>query len=335
MARSEEEKRIYKRYYPEATGAYDLYILFLLLGELLSKGIFTWIIPNKFLVADYAKKTKSHLVNKGLKLSVDVSLYDVFKTASVYPIILIGNKHQNYPFIEYRLDAYDDLLYNRLIAKDKSTSVQTSRLNELDLKTCSGATGFEAQRIKEFVKVTKGINCIPFTVSGNIDRYAYNNRNVRYMKSSYDPAFIELDSSIASSKIQMWKMPKIVIAGMTKTIEAVYVEEPLAIGVGVYAIYDFGGYNPFYITGVLNSKVVTEYLTKEFYDKHLAGGYLAINKSTIEQILLPKDISYGEQSRIADLVMRIQSLKRDNVDCDTSQYEQEIESIVSKFYSLE
>lgn len=37
----------------------------------------------------------------------------------------------------------------------------------------------------------------------------------------------------------MWQNPKIVIAGMTKRIEATYVGTPLALGVGVYAITDF------------------------------------------------------------------------------------------------
>lgn len=95
------------------------------------------------------------------------------------------------------------------------------------------------------------------------------------MKDKYDKAYIYLDSNITESKQYMWKNPKIVIAGMTKQIEACYVDSPLAIGVGVYAIYDFAGYDPFYILGVLNSKHTTEFLITEFSDKHLAGGYLA------------------------------------------------------------
>ena len=78
--------------------------------------------------------------------------------------------------------------------------------------------------------------------------------------------------------------PKIIIAGMTKVIEATYVDSPLAIGVGTYAIYDFNGISPYYILGLLNSKYTSYYLRTKFKDKHLAGGYLAINKSTIEKL---------------------------------------------------
>ena len=289
MARTGEEKLLYKQSYPEATGAYDMYVLFLLLGVKLSSNIYCWIIPNKLLVADYAKKTLHKLKAEcGLEKTIDVSVYDVFKNASVYPIIVLGNKVSHEQFNSYFLNNYTDLIDNRLNKKESVEESNKVRLSLLGLKVCSGATGFEAQKIKENICEIDNNHTIPFTVSGNIDRYVFNNTNVRYMKDKYSRAFIYLDSNITESKQEMWKNPKIIIAGMTKKIEACYVDTPLAIGVGVYAIYDFAGYNPFYILGILNSKSTTDFLTAEFSDKHLAGGYLAINKSTIEQFLFPK-----------------------------------------------
>ena len=61
MARTEYEKLIYKKNYPQATGAYDIYVLFLLRGLMITKNVFFWIIPNKFLIADYAKKDKGFI----------------------------------------------------------------------------------------------------------------------------------------------------------------------------------------------------------------------------------------------------------------------------------
>ena len=329
MARTVEEKAIYKKYYPEATGAYDMYILFLLLGAKLSSNIYCWIIPNKLLVSDYARKTLARLnSNCGLEKSIDVSIYDVFKTASVYPIIILGNKKNQQSFEEYYLKEYQDLISNKLIKKEKVQEDSIIRLNQLGLRVCSGATGFEAQKIKENVCDGKRDNTIPFTVSGNIDRYTYNNTNVRYMKGKYDEAYIYLDDNITESKQQMWKNPKIVIAGMTKQIEACYVDTPLAIGVGVYAIYDFAGYNPFYILGVLNAKSTTEYLIKEFSDKHLAGGYLAINKSTIEQFVFPKSISKEVQDKIATLAKKVHCIKSESPSQNVSMIENEINSLL-------
>ena len=261
MARTGEEKLLYKQSYPEATGAYDMYVLFLLLGVKLSSNIYCWIIPNKLLVADYAKKTLHKLKAEcGLEKTIDVSVYDVFKNASVYPIIVLGNKVSHEQFNSYFLNNYTDLIDNRLNKKESVEESNKVRLSLLGLKVCSGATGFEAQKIKENICEIDNNHTIPFTVSGNIDRYVFNNTNVRYMKDKYSRAFIYLDSNITESKQEMLKNPKIIIAGMTKKIEACYVDTPLAIGVGVYAIYDFAGYNPFYILGILNSKSTTDFL---------------------------------------------------------------------------
>ena len=335
MARTGEEKLLYKQSYPEATGAYDMYVLFLLLGAKLSSNIYCWIIPNKLLVADYAKKTLHKLKAEcGLEKTIDVSVYDVFKNASVYPIIVLGNKVSHERFNSYFLNNYTDLIDNRLNKKESVEESNKVRLSLLGLKVCSGATGFEAQKIKENVCEIDNNHTIPFTVSGNIDRYVFNNTNVRYMKDKYSRAFIYLDSNITESKQEMWKNPKIIIAGMTKKIEACYVDTPLAIGVGVYAIYDFAGYNPFYILGILNSKSTTDFLTAEFSDKHLAGGYLAINKSTIEQFLFPQNVPSNVQQRIADIAKSIHLAKKENPKSDTATLENQIDSIVSHLHSI-
>ena len=335
MARTGEEKILYKQSYPEATGAYDMYVLFLLLGAKLSSNIYCWIIPNKLLVADYAKKTLHKLKAEcGLEKTIDVSVYDVFKNASVYPIIVLGNKVSHERFNSYFLNNYTDLIDNRLNKKESVEESNKVRLSLLGLKVCSGATGFEAQKIKENVCEIDNNHTIPFTVSGNIDRYVFNNTNVRYMKDKYSRAFIYLDSNITESKQEMWKNPKIIIAGMTKKIEACYVDTPLAIGVGVYAIYDFAGYNPFYILGILNSKSTTEFLTAEFSDKHLAGGYLAINKSTIEQFLFPQNVPSDVQQCIADIAKSIHLAKKENPKSDTATLESQIDSIVSHLHSI-
>ena len=331
MARTDVEKRIYKSIYPQATGAYDLYVLFLLKGCILSKNIYTWIIPNKFLIADYAELSRSELKRNGLYRSLDVSIFNVFKEASVYPIILNGGKIANLEFKMYNLEDYEGLLLNKVVERTMVSCDET--ILSCGIKVCSGATGFEAQRIKEFVTEYPISNTIPFTVSGNIDRYSYNNRNVRYMKDKYPTAYIFLDKSIADSKKAMWTKPKIVVAGMTKVIEATYVDCPLAIGVGAYAIYNFNGISPYYILGLLNSKYTSYYLRKKFKDKHLAGGYLAINKSTIEK--LPFVVGDERiQNEIVKLVIQILDKKKKDSCANTSDMESLIDKFVYQLYNL-
>ena len=331
MARTESEKDLYKRMYPQAVGAYDIYILFLLRGLMLSKNIFYWIIPNKFLISDYSKITLSHLQKNGLFKSVDVSTFSVFKNASVYPIIIEGSKLHPKDFTKYRLNYYSDLLQGNFNQIREVVAVST--ILDYKIHVCSGATGFEAQKIKEFVTDEESSNSIPFTVSGNIDRYCYNNKNVRYMKSKYDNAFIKINREISGGKIKLWESPKIIIAGMTKVIEATYVEEPLAIGVGVYAIDDFAGNDPYYILGLLNSKYTSYYLREKFKDKHLAGGYLAINKSTIEQLPFIK-ASIDETAKIINITRQILTKKQANHTANTLDLEREIDRSVYQLYNL-
>jgi len=153
------------------------------------------------------------------------------------------------------------------------------------------------------------------------------------MNSLYEIAFIQYNEVISNSKWNFWKNKKIIIAGMTKVIEAVYSLEPIALGVGIYGIYDFAKYNPFCLTGILNSKFLTFYLRENFKDKHLAGGYMAINKSTLEKLPLV-EINKNDQDMISALVEEIQFLKRANPKADTSALEAKIDQLVYQLYGL-
>jgi hypothetical protein len=332
MARTKKLKDTYKRLYPEATGAYDIYILFLLKGLELTRGFYTWIIPNKFLISEYAMKTKGKLISFGLTSAIDVSIFKVFENTNVYPIIIFGKNDQNSigKFNEYELKKYTDL-ETRLFIEKQNIQSQTT-IADFGIKVCSGATGFEAKKIKDYVTSENFENTIPFTVSGNIDRYNFNNKNVRYMGDVYKNAHLISTNEIANSKWNLWNNEKIIIAGMTKQIEATYVKQPLAIGVGVYAIYHFNNVHSYYILGLLNSKYTTYYLKQKFKDKHLAGGYLAINKSTIEQ--LPFKFDKAMHQPIISLVEQILSAKSSNPQADTSALEAEIDKLVYELYGL-
>jgi hypothetical protein len=333
MARDEEIKKLFKEKYPLATGSYDLYLLFLIKTKELVKcnGTYSWIIPNKFLIADYAKKTKNSLIkDAGLLYSINVSLFNVFEGINVYPIIIFGNKKYKDSFNSFLLEKYSDLSKRRFI-KPKELK-KHSLFKELNIRVSSGATGFQAEQLKKSVFNFYFNGCIPFIVSGNVDRYKWSNKLVRYMGDSYSTAYVNNnDESIAKSKWNFWSNPKIIIAGMTKVIEAVYVEEPLGLGVGIYGIYDFGDFDPWCLTAILNSKYLSHYFLIKFKDKHLAGGYLAINKSTIENFPITK-INPLTQSVISNISKKIHQLTA--LDKDTTTLEQQIDNLVYRLYNL-
>ncbi|MEK7131581.1 MAG: transcriptional repressor LexA [Patescibacteria group bacterium] len=83
-----------------ASGAFDLFVCFIDKGLRLLKngGKFGYIFPNKFLIANYAKKIREKLLNNySIKEIIDVSECEVFENVSVYPIIFIAEnkKPQN------------------------------------------------------------------------------------------------------------------------------------------------------------------------------------------------------------------------------------------------
>ena len=332
MARTDEEKQVFKENYPLATGSYDLYLLFLLLGDKILNdiGVYAWIIPNKFQVASYAKKTKQHLIeNCGLNSSLNVSSFGVFKGVGVYPIVLQGSKASKKNFQELLLERYNDLMIRKFVMPKQLRIHKTVGLQ--NLKINSGATGFQAQQILPLIHNNSESNSIPFAVSGSVDRYMIDNSEVRYMKHKFYNAHISNSSIVADSKWEFWNKPKVVIAGMTKVIEAVYVESPFALGVGIYGIYDFGSYEPYALTAILNSKYLTYYFKIKFKDKHLAGGYLAINKGTIEEFPLP-ELNEFSNNRLNELCIELHKSSLQHTH--RFAFEREIDLIVCNCFEL-
>ena len=327
-----ENRKTYRVIYPLLNGSYDLYTVFLLLGVKIanSLGHYCWIIPNKFLVSDYSKDVLKHLQYNGLYSSIDVSTFDVFDGTGVYPIIIFGSKHLDVSLSKYELSHIDDLKENNLKIQKKGFLDNVPTIKDYGLKISSGTTGYQAKSIIPLLSENQKQGSIPFIVSGCVDRYTIDFTNVRYMKNTYKQAFIKKGPQIADSKWKFWKNRKIIIAGMTKQIESVYSEDGIALGVGIYAIHSFSQFSPYYILGVLNSKLLSYYFMNKFRDKHLAGGYLGINKSTIEKLPLIKAKEEDELS-IANLAKEVSI---HGINSETEKLIDQIDKIVYSIFRL-
>ena len=333
-----QNKDIYKKHYPNINGLYDIYLLFILLGLKIksNNGCFAWIIPNKFFVAKYAKETLDMLLkNNLLGNCIDVSNINTFENTSVYPFVILG--HNNAKFKRFCIKNKDDLSEDNLKPIRQYINLDKFKtFFDFGLKIQSGLAGFQAHSIIEFLTNNKVKNSIPFAVSGSIDRYLINTNEVKYMKKVYKNPYIIPNNAISSNKWNFWKNEKIIIAGMTKQLEACYVKNPLAIGVGVYAIYDFKGLNPLLILGVLNSKFMNYVFTNKFQDKHLAGGYLGINKNNLETLPIFEINSKNQAlaNKIIGLVDKVIMIKGKNAEADTSEFEKQIDNLVYRLYGL-
>ncbi|EPZ70835.1 type IIS restriction-modification protein [Helicobacter pylori UM038] len=330
-------KEKYRQIYREVSGSYDIFILFILMGLRLQKvSNFAWIIPNKFTSTEYGRPIFEKLKSENkIKSIVDVSYIKTFESASVYPILLIGKNNSVYS--EYYIESQDDLSDNNL--KERTLSIANLRfitMAQYGLKFQSGTTGFEAQKIFSYIQSGSQQDSIPFAVSGSIDKYVCDTSRVPYMRKCFKYPHISIKVPVAKTKIDFWTNEKIVIAGMTKVIEAYYTKTPLALGVGIYAIYDFCGINPLLILGVLNSSFMSWYARENFKDKHMSGGYLGLNKGNLEKLPM-FELEKSNQptaDKIIALVDKILALKEKDPKANTQQLEKEIDALVYQLYNL-
>ncbi|GAA8134764.1 class I SAM-dependent DNA methyltransferase [Helicobacter pylori] len=330
-------KEKYRQIYREVSGSYDIFILFILMGLRLQKvSNFAWIIPNKFTSTEYGRPIFEKLKSENkIKSIVDVSYIKTFESASVYPILLIGKNNSVYS--EYYIESQDDLSDNNL--KERILSIANLRfitMAQYGLKFQSGTTGFEAQKIFSYIQSGSQQDSIPFAVSGSIDKYVCDTSRVPYMRKCFKYPHISIKVPVAKTKIDFWTNEKIVIAGMTKVIEAYYTKTPLALGVGIYAIYDFCGINPLLILGVLNSSFMSWYTRENFKDKHMSGGYLGLNKGNLEKLPM-FELEKSNQptvDKIIALVDKILALKEKDPKANTQKLEKEIDALVYQLYNL-
>jgi hypothetical protein len=337
---NKSERELYRKKF-DLRGSFDLYSVFLLKGLQISNdtAAYSWIIPNKFLVSNYSEEILIKMKKGGLYATVDVSKYNVFHNVSVYPIIILGNKRICDDYKHYEIDQIEDLRNNNL--KEYPQLFNYKTFSDYGIKIASGTTGFQAAQIKPLIanKVKQTKDSIPFIVSGCVDPYFISSKRVRYMGENYESPYIRYNPKIiAKSKWSFWYNEKIVIAGMTKRIEAQYCKEPLALGVGCYAIYDYGGFNPCFLLAILNSKFLSYYLNTKFKDKHLAGGYLAINKNTIEKLPLVDVIEQRPFIQLVDKILVITKngdyLSDTNKQTEVRKLENMIDQLVYKLYKL-
>ncbi|QDY57111.1 restriction endonuclease [Helicobacter pylori] len=330
-------KEKYRQIYREVSGSYDIFILFILMGLRLQKvSNFAWIIPNKFTSTEYGRPIFEKLKSENkIKSIVDVSYIKTFESASVYPILLIGKNNSVYS--EYYIESQDDLSDNNL--KERTLSIANLRfitMAQYGLKFQSGTTGFEAQKIFSYIKSGYQQDSIPFAVSGSVDKYVCDISRVPYMRKRFKYPHISVKVPVAKTKIDFWINEKIVIAGMTKIIEAYYTKTPLALGVGIYAIYDFCGINPLLILGVLNSSFMSWYARENFKDKHMSGGYLGLNKGNLEKLPMFELTKSNKPTadKIIALVDKILALKEKDPKANTQGLEKEIDALVYQLYNL-
>jgi len=193
-----------------------------------------------------------------------------------------------------------------------------------------GTAGFSASKIAgrlfDSGTPTPVVESADFITSGNIDRYAIRLGGVRYLNRDYVQPRLPLDvPELTTAKRRLFKSPKIVIAGLSRRLEAAWDAQGLALGVQVFAASQFQ-LDPFYLLALLNSKLLSYLFATRYAAKRLGGGYLAINKGQLARLPIrvvaaADRADQRRRERLAELASSTPSTQSDQAQIDHLVYQ--------------
>ena len=357
-----EIKDYFRRTYRCADRGYDLYVLFIEKSYHLLRDGGRWgmIVPNKIATLDYARNCRELLANETtIEQIVDLSACRVFESASVYPYAIVWQKtspsaHHHVTIV--RAGDADELAAAVTASVVRQADFDPARgfaihgtLDvEARVKTAplaqrarlhSGTTGFDAQRMADALTERaegRDASALDFIVSGNIDRYRIDLGAVRFMNRIYGrPVLTASHAMLTPNKRQLYANPKIVIAGMTRRLEAALDQAGLALGVSVFAAAELQD-DPRYLLGLLNSKLLSYLFRMRFGAKRLAGGFLAINRGQLAQlpIRLIDFANRHDKSQHNKLILLVERMLKGPCDRQLQTIDRKIDRVVYGLYGL-
>lgn len=337
-----------KQRYAVARGNFDLYTLFIerAIELLRSGGRCGLIVPGKWATLDYARPCRELLLDQTtIEYVIDLSDVRAFAGASVFPHVIVFRKrpatvNHFVRFASFGEIRSTDILQQSLTPAaihlapviDIESRVTTKPLSDVATLAC-GTAGYVADKIARRLCEARALirhdgQAADFITSGNIDRYAVRLGNVRYLNQDYASPRLSLDiPELTPVKRRLFKSTKIVIAGMSRRLEAAWDDRGLALGVQVFAASECK-VDPFYLLALLNSKLVSYLFATRYAAKRLSGGYLAINKGQLAR--LPILIADNQSRDDVRRTRRISQLARDW----NSSSDEVIDDLVYQLYRL-
>lgn len=331
-----------------ASGAFDLFVCFIDKGLRLLKdgGKLGYIFPNKFLIANYAKKMREELLYKyTIKEIIDVSECEVFENVSVYPVVFIAEnkkpqnniiktaekinsikelESKNFITNEIKQDVYkrDDFVFF-ILPSDKKQNALLMKLLDNQYKTLDNyltikwTISFHASGLREkflfpdkpqsdFAK--KLIGGKSFAGNDDINRY-----NLKWggWWIDYDEEMARKHKNQLPPK-SLFEQEKLIICQNSLRLRATYDDNNYYCKDTFFVAYLNDelkkDYNIKFFLALLNSKLLHYYYANIYKGTHIAGGYLhyLIGYLYSMPIALP---TKRQQSEIVALVEKILSTK--------------------------
>ncbi len=364
----EFKKKITNRF-KTAYRLFDLSIIFIERSlELLKKnGYLSFILPNKFLSADYGIKIRTLLLNESeIKEIVNISSLPIFQKTATYPIILTLKKGKQREEQEVNVKIFngmDELLENsnirtikfqqNVIHKFPSNVIPISGNIKLiiylfnnfktfaetcqDLKIIYRSFGF-LNYGKHFDNISderQSDDDLLLIGTGNIEKYhiKFNKRikiagkDIKISYFNYNTNFEHIWSDLNSEKL--------IFREIAKNLTCCYDPGVFTNITGLYfiKIASFKTDQLFSLLTILNSNLLDLVFKTLFGTLHMAGGYLRFNGSFIKRLPMPRKFLVF-LSQLGKILHLLSQLKYD-LDSKESEIVRnpEIERFNNKYYN--
>ena len=241
-----------------------------------------------------------------------------------YPII---KKSAKWDFINHSLVRKNDSLIGVLFNK-----IENVKRPKTKVEYSPGINGFQFTNYDKCI--TDGLkkkNSKQIVTTGAIDPFEILDKPVKYKGKYYAEPYVFYDPEIISpGKWSLFCTPKVVVAGMTKKIEATLDENgELAPAVSVYSIISEKELLK-HILAIISSTVIEWYFKIKFQDKHLAGGYISMNTKLLEKIPIIEPVKTFDLTVNCDKLLK---LKKEKIT-GTINVASKIDATVARLYGL-
>ncbi|MCZ7385268.1 MAG: Eco57I restriction-modification methylase domain-containing protein [Candidatus Methanoperedens sp.] len=300
---SEYEKPFWKQVFKSASGAYDLYILFIELAIKLTRKqrLLSLITPNKFLSAPYAVAFREYFCQTAKLLRVlNLSRVHVFEDPSVYPIITVvenASPTGNYEIsIEIPTDTHSpsdttiliqnsenltklpENIWGFLISENLPLILKAEQIS-VQLQRCStvraSSTAAESDTYEDALTDIEGVNRKKFINTGLIDRYdtLWGVDSLTHKGVIFTTPYLDMSNpAVTDERKSQYGKPKIVFAKMAKRVEAFLDEKGDFASANTNFSYD-SEYDLRYLLSVLNSNLMAVLYCGYFGSLIMSGGY--------------------------------------------------------------
>jgi hypothetical protein len=319
-------KGFLKSYFDCANEQFDLYYLFYekSYNLLQPEGYFGYINPIGFLNNKSGGELRHLLLeNTQIHQIIDVSLDNVFKEASTYPILLIFSKTKNLGN-KIKIGNIETMRFPKQMT---SSPTQQELLSETEAAIPLKITGEEKQIIKKIenngVSLSKltyiyrgmqinKIKLVSTPNSGKLPTYpAVHLRDINRWQSSPSSTYAIHDDDVAGAeKRKLFQEEKILIPRFVLSFQATYDK-------GNYILDNIYILNPIespiqlkYTLIILNSNAMGYYYLKKYSQTHVGGGYFAINGEQLSKLPIP-EIPPSEQKPFIEKADKMLKLNKE------------------------